>query len=373
MSKRPHLSIKLISLGQIMPSIFLYPIRIGWQTVFEQNNKWFYMHITEGHESSETEPGYRSQSGSNYSNIEATPRWDDSELLELSLEGVQFRPFAFKIEKFLLYVISLGIGSNIEMMGAGIGYMSSFYCEESEKQFENFFSDKNIVNLSSYKVDKYGLPLKYLKDQKETLWQKYFELYPNGIKRTTFLTQLRDGPYSYKNDLGGLCLTCAEYSYNIFDNLKELIKNKIEHKGEQNKLIDDLEHIQRYLKREYEKELQVDLFGYTSHVECLEHCLQNAFGQCLKPHQSNCKECNKVSELFDLLVTQMPNDIEQIIENRTKLSMSEIKKELDQRGLSYNAEENKTNLISLLKANIQQETSNMIKEMKDTHMAISDE
>ncbi|CAG8703764.1 8131_t:CDS:2, partial [Cetraspora pellucida] len=45
----------------------------------------------------------------------------------------------------------------------------------------------------------------------------------------------------------------------------------------------------------------------------------------------------------------------------TRLSISEIKRELEQRGLSYNADENKTNLISLLKENIQQETSNMIK------------
>ncbi|CAG8716935.1 6418_t:CDS:2, partial [Cetraspora pellucida] len=162
--------------------------------------------------------------------------------------------------------------------------------EESEKQFECFFSDKNIVNLSFYKVDKYGLSLKYLKDQKETLWQKYFELYPNGIKRTSFLTRLKDGPYCYKNDLDGLCLICAGYGYNVFDNLKELINKKIENKNEQNKLIDNLELVQRHLKHEYEKELQVDPFRYTPHIECLEHCLQNAFGQCLQPHKSNCKE-----------------------------------------------------------------------------------
>ncbi|CAG8782236.1 33807_t:CDS:1, partial [Gigaspora margarita] len=41
--------------------------------------------------------------------------------------------------------------------------------EENERQFVNFFSDKNIVNLSSYKVNKYELPLKYLKNQKEKL------------------------------------------------------------------------------------------------------------------------------------------------------------------------------------------------------------
>ncbi|RHZ77169.1 hypothetical protein Glove_184g146 [Diversispora epigaea] len=47
----------------------------------------------------------------------------------------------------------------------------------TEKQFEKFFSDKNIVNLSSYK-----LRLKYLKDKKM-----------HG--------------YLYKDDLGGLCLS----------------------------------------------------------------------------------------------------------------------------------------------------------------------
>ncbi|CAG8466930.1 9674_t:CDS:1, partial [Scutellospora calospora] len=79
--------------------------------------------------------------------------------------------------------------------------------------------------------------------------------------------------------------------------------------------IDNLEHVQRYLKCEYEKKLQVNLFEYTPHVECLEYYLQHVFSQCLKPHKSNYKEYNKVSELFDLLITQIPDDIKQIIEN----------------------------------------------------------
>lgn len=97
-----------------------------------------------------------------------------------------------------------------------------------ERQFQNFFSDKNIVNLSSYKVDaKTGEPLKYLKDQKETLWQKFFEMYPTGMKRTTFLARLKDGPYVYKEDLGGLCGICSEYGYGVFDDLRILITKRI--------------------------------------------------------------------------------------------------------------------------------------------------
>jgi len=103
-----------------------------------------------------------------------------------------------------------------------------------ENQFQNFFADKNIVNLSSYKVDaKTGEPLKYLKDQKETLWQKFFELYPTGMKRTTFLARLKDGPYVYREDLGGLCGICSEYGYGVFDDLRTLIIERISEKEQQ--------------------------------------------------------------------------------------------------------------------------------------------
>lgn len=115
---------------------------------------------------------------------------------------------------------------------------------EIEQQFEKFFADKNIVNISSYKVDsKTGQPLKYLKDQKETLWQKYFELYPSGMKRTTFMAHLRNGPYAYRDDLGGLYYTCNEYGYSVFEELEELIKRKVEGQNSRNQLVDKLDFL----------------------------------------------------------------------------------------------------------------------------------
>src|SRR3954451_1571976 len=107
-----------------------------------------------------------------------------------------------------------------------------------ERQFQNFFDDKNIVNLSSYKVDtKTGESLKYLKDQKETLWQKFFELYPTGIKQTTFLARLKDRPYVYREDLKGLCGICSEYRYGVFDDLRILITKTISEKKQQVNII----------------------------------------------------------------------------------------------------------------------------------------
>jgi hypothetical protein len=88
--------------------------------------------------------------------------------------------------------------------------------------------------LSSYKVDtKSGEPLKYLKDQNETLWQKYFELYPTGMKKTTFLARLKDGLYVYRKDQGGLCGICSEYKYGVFDDLRSLIIERISEKERQ--------------------------------------------------------------------------------------------------------------------------------------------
>ena len=80
--------------------------------------------------------------------------------------------------------------------------------------------------MSSYKVDsKTNLPILYLQDDKQTLWKKFSETYSNGIKKTSFMGRLQDGPYRYREDLGGLCNICSEYFYNVFEELVNLIRN----------------------------------------------------------------------------------------------------------------------------------------------------
>ncbi|CAG8779578.1 38035_t:CDS:1 [Gigaspora margarita] len=117
------------------------------------------MHITEGHELNKIEPGYRSQSDSKYSKIESTPSlaimslyqklfsnsnpkfsgpyilgWDENKLLEASLKGIQFCPFAIKVGNLIVYITSLGIKSNINIIGASVGYISSFISEFKKKR-----------------------------------------------------------------------------------------------------------------------------------------------------------------------------------------------------------------------------------------------
>ena len=71
--------------------------------------------------------------------------------------------------------------------------------EVKEKQFELFFADKANVNMSSYKVDaKTQLPVLYLKDQKNTLWEKFAAVYPDGMKHTSFMACLQNSSLNTK-------------------------------------------------------------------------------------------------------------------------------------------------------------------------------
>jgi hypothetical protein len=80
---------------------------------------------------------------------------------------------------------------------------------EMLEQIESFLNDKEFVNMSSYKTDtKTGKPIKYLQDTKKALWQRFSEEYPNGMRRTSFMTYLEGGQYVYRENLGGLCSTC---------------------------------------------------------------------------------------------------------------------------------------------------------------------
>ncbi|CAG8454715.1 133_t:CDS:2 [Diversispora eburnea] len=137
-----------------------------------------------------------------------------------------------------------------------------------DQQFEAFFSDKNNVSMSSYIVDKkMGLPLLYLKDNKQTLWEKFEATYPDSIKRTSVMGRLASGRYVYKQDLGGLCSICNDYGYEVFDLLIELIETNIIQKEQKQTLIHKIETLCYHMRREYEKELLINLDGTTDHVE----------------------------------------------------------------------------------------------------------
>ena len=103
------------------------------------------------------------------------------------------------------------------------------FTPETKAQLEDFLLDKSNVSMSSHKTDsKTGLPVYYLQDHKSALWQKYSELYPNGMRCTAFMTRLEGGQFLYRDNLGGLCSICNEYGYEVFLEITKLIENHIE-------------------------------------------------------------------------------------------------------------------------------------------------
>ncbi|CAG8797807.1 19212_t:CDS:2 [Gigaspora margarita] len=74
------------------------------------------MHITKGNVLNEKQPGFRCNLGSKFSDIKETSSWDNKDLLDAFLKGVKFRPFGFKVEKYLIQIINIGIKSNSDLM-----------------------------------------------------------------------------------------------------------------------------------------------------------------------------------------------------------------------------------------------------------------
>lgn len=73
------------------------------------------------------------------------------------------------------------------------------------------------------------------------------------------------------------------------------------------------------MKRDYEKELIVDVLGYVKHDSCIEHCLNFAFGSCQELHPISCEKCSKVDSVFQQILEIIPNEKNKIIELREKL------------------------------------------------------
>ncbi|RHZ76216.1 hypothetical protein Glove_200g7 [Diversispora epigaea] len=160
--------------------------------------------------------------------------------------------------------------------------------EESLKQFELFFTNKKNVNMSSYKTDnKTGLPVLYLQDHKQVLWKKFHELYSDGMHRTSFIMRLNGERFQYKEDLGGLCMTCNECDYLIFTEIEKIIDTNI---------IDPNVRVNNY---NYNiKQLQIDDLGNAIYNSCISHCLQYAFGNCNQSHPEICQNCENLLDFF---------------------------------------------------------------------------
>ena len=81
-----------------------------------------------------------------------------------------------------------------------------------------------------------------------------------------------NGQFKYREDLGGLCITCDFYGYQVFNSIdaSELCSE------DKKELIHKIELIRRHIKHGLEEEIKVLNNGLLEHNPCLNH----AFGEC---------------------------------------------------------------------------------------------
>ncbi|RHZ69121.1 hypothetical protein Glove_290g83 [Diversispora epigaea] len=160
---------------------------------------------------------------------------------------------------------------------------------------------RTVHHMSEVKEKEFELFFK-TKDQKQALWSKFEETYPNGMKKTSFMTRLANCTHiKYREDLGGLCLTCNDYGFEAFQNLMAIARNTFHDKKILNNIINRIEKLRMHMKRNFERELVINKDGTLSHDECINHCLLYAFGECDQYHISRCINCDEFFEFFNFL------------------------------------------------------------------------
>ena len=126
----------------------------------------------------------------------------------------------------------------------------------------------------------------------------------------------------YKDDLGGLCPTCSDYGYAVFARIFKHVNNSTEPFTKKKELISLAENVRRHLKRDFEEELDVDIFGAIAHNSCITHCLEHAFGICKDSHDLECEACSQLFKLTEQLHSLLPHDEINDIEARLLFWMS---------------------------------------------------
>ncbi|CAG8591941.1 4698_t:CDS:2, partial [Diversispora eburnea] len=154
--------------------------------------------------------------------------------------------------------------------------------EIKEQQFLWFFQDRANISQSSYKIDsKSNLLICYLHDQKSELWKKFEETYPNGMKKTSFMTCLTNATHlKYRDDLGALCQICNDYEFESFENLESIVQEDISEKKNWDIILTYIDQLKRHMRRGYEEELEINSDGTLAHNSYISHCLLYAFGNC---------------------------------------------------------------------------------------------
>ncbi|RHZ49143.1 hypothetical protein Glove_529g24 [Diversispora epigaea] len=190
---------------------------------------------------------------------------------------------------------------------------------EQLDQFEYFFTRKDVVNMSSYKNHlQSGLPIMYLQNHKQALWEKFSEEYSNGIRRTSFMTHLQGSRYVFQDNLGGLCSECNECGYEVFASINAFINTHIIDESLKKNLIQNSHILRRYIRRDYNKNLKITFAGIPIHEPCICHCFRHALGICNHQHTIICNKCKDLFDFFDQLKSYINEELYETLENYMK-------------------------------------------------------
>ena len=76
--------------------------------------------------------------------------------------------------------------------------------------------------------------------------------------------------------------------------------------------------LRRYLRKDFERELKVDIIGKPKHHSCICHCLAHAFGICSESHIDICPQCERLFSLFEFMKNKLSAEHHEYLDFKLK-------------------------------------------------------
>ena len=83
-------------------------------------------------------------------------------------------------------------------------------------------------------------------------------------------------------------------------------------------LVERLQSLRRYLKKDFSSKLSIDSTGKACHSPCICHCLSHALNDCNFSHQDICSDCKDFFLFFELLRKNLSSEHYDILESHEK-------------------------------------------------------
>uniref|UniRef100_U9TB68 Uncharacterized protein n=1 Tax=Rhizophagus irregularis (strain DAOM 181602 / DAOM 197198 / MUCL 43194) TaxID=747089 RepID=U9TB68_RHIID len=270
MPKHRSIAVSLVDLGSIIEefhygpysrfwwkmstdkeNVTFFPLRIGQKTKTCLNSHDFFVTIVvESDPSNAISSVYLQifENGTRFSGP-LVLGWQDEDIIHKLLGDVLFVPISIIIESLKIFIYGIGISSQVDWLNAGSGYKSSLIYK--------FNGNKQAIYVSKIEEDKCILEIY----QDNQMKKKFEGETPIAVWKKSELMKKYNGNLLFGLENSFVQTLIHQHKYVIDPGIRK-------------ELVNESQSLRRYLRKDFDKKLQIDDMGNAIHVSCITHAIK---------------------------------------------------------------------------------------------------